>query len=622
MTTQNTPSRAIHPVVDAVTRRIQERSAPTRSAYLAQIEAAANRDRGADRMGCANVAHAFAAMPDADKTRVTGLSGVKIVAEKGANIGIVNAYNDLLSAHAPLQHYPDLIKTEARKHGATAQVAGGVPAMCDGVTQGTPGMELSLFSRDAIAMATAVSLSHDVFDAALMLGVCDKIVPGLLIGALHFGHLPTVFVPAGPMTSGLSNNEKSKVREKAAQGLVGRPELLAAESAAYHAEGTCTFYGTANSNQMLLEAMGLHVPGTAFINPGEGVRQELTREAVRTVLGITKTQRFAPIGQVVDERCIVNAMVALLATGGSTNHLIHWVAVARSAGIVIDWNDFSALSDVVPLLTRVYPNGSADVNQFQAAGGPGYVIRELLDAGFMHADVLTVRSGGLREFTAIPSAAADGALQWADPGVSKDDSVVRPASAPFSASGGLKLLQGNLGRSVIKVSAVPDDRHVIEAPCRVFDSQDALHKAFAADELNQDVICVVRWQGPQANGMPELHKLTPPMAVLQGKGFKVALVTDGRMSGASGKVPAAIHVSPEAAAGGPLARVRDGDVIRLDANSETLQVLVDPAEWDARPLATMPEALRAANGIGMGRELFANFRRNALTAEEGACTWL
>jgi phosphogluconate dehydratase len=622
MATNNTPPSAIHPVVDAVTRRIQARSAPTRSAYLAQIEAAANRDRGADRMGCANVAHAFAAMPDADKTRVTGLSGVKIVAEKGANIGIVNAYNDLLSAHAPLQHYPDLIKLEARKHGATAQVAGGVPAMCDGVTQGTPGMELSLFSRDAIAMATAVSLSHDVFDAALMLGVCDKIVPGLLIGALHFGHLPTVFVPAGPMTSGLSNNEKSKVREKAAQGLVGRPELLAAESAAYHGEGTCTFYGTANSNQMLLEAMGLHVPGTAFINPGDGVRQELTREAVRTVLGITKTRRYAPIGQVVDERCIVNAMVALLATGGSTNHLIHWVAVARSAGIVIDWNDFSALSDVVPLLTRVYPNGSADVNQFQAAGGPGFVIRELLDAGFMHADVLTVRSGGLREFTGIPSAAADGSLQWANPGASKDDSVVRPASAPFSASGGLKLLQGNLGRSVIKVSAVPDDRHVIEAPCRVFDSQDALHKAFAADELNRDVICVVRWQGPQANGMPELHKLTPPMAVLQGKGFKVALVTDGRMSGASGKVPAAIHVSPEAAAGGPLARVLDGDVIRLDANSETLQVLVDPAEWNARPLATMPEALRTANGIGMGRELFANFRRNALTAEEGACTWL
>jgi phosphogluconate dehydratase len=617
-----TPSpAALHPVVEAVTRRIRERSVVTRAAYLAQLELAANRKPGADRMGCANVAHAFAAMPDADKTRVTGLDKLKIVEEKGANIGIVNAYNDLLSAHAPLQYYPDLIKVEARKHGATAQVAGGVPAMCDGVTQGTPGMELSLFSRDAIAMATAVSLSHDVFDCALMLGVCDKIVPGLLIGALHFGHLPTVFVPAGPMTSGLPNNEKAKVREKAAQGLVGRPELLAAESAAYHGEGTCTFYGTANSNQMLLEAMGLHVPGTAFINPGQDVRQELTREAVRTVLAITKAKRFAPIGRVVDERCIVNAMVALLATGGSTNHLIHWVAVARAAGIVIDWNDFSALSDVVPLLTRVYPNGSADVNQFQAAGGPGYVIRELLDAGFMHADVLTVRANGLREFTAIPSAKADGGLQWTDPGASKDESVVRPASAPFSASGGLKLLKGNLGRSVIKVSAVPDDRHIIEAPCRVFDSQDALHKAFSANELNQDVICVVRWQGPQANGMPELHKLTPPLAVLQGKGFRVALVTDGRMSGASGKVPAAIHVSPEAAAGGPLAKVRDGDVIRLDANAETLQVLVSDAEWAARPLDTMPEELRAANGIGMGRELFANFRRNALAAEEGACTW-
>ena len=617
-----TPSpAALHPVVEAVTRRIRERSVVSRAAYLAQLELAANRKPGADRMGCANVAHAFAAMPDADKTRVTGLDKLKIVEEKGANIGIVNAYNDLLSAHAPLQHYPDLIKVEARKHGATAQVAGGVPAMCDGVTQGTAGMELSLFSRDAIAMATAVSLSHDVFDCALMLGVCDKIVPGLLIGALHFGHLPTVFVPAGPMTSGLPNNEKAKVREKAAQGLVGRPELLAAESAAYHGEGTCTFYGTANSNQMLLEAMGLHVPGTAFINPGQDVRQELTREAVRTVLAITKAKRFAPIGRVVDERCIVNAMVALLATGGSTNHLIHWVAVARAAGIVIDWNDFSALSDVVPLLSRVYPNGSADVNQFQAAGGPGYVIRELLDAGFMHADVLTVRSGGLREFIAIPSAKADGGLQWTDPGASKDESVVRPASAPFSASGGLKLLKGNLGRSVIKVSAVPEDRHIIEAPCRVFDSQDALHKAFSANELNQDVICVVRWQGPQANGMPELHKLTPPLAVLQGKGFRVALVTDGRMSGASGKVPAAIHVSPEAAAGGPLAKVRDGDVIRLDANAETLQVLVSDAEWAARPLDTMPEELRAANGIGMGRELFANFRRNALAAEEGACTW-
>jgi phosphogluconate dehydratase len=611
----------LHPILAAVTDRISERSRPTRQAYLQQVDAAAQRDPGAQRLGCANVAHAFAAMPEADKGRATALDNIKVVAPRAPNIGIVTAYNDLLSAHAPLQHYPDVIKDEARKLGATAQVAGGVPAMCDGVTQGTPGMELSLFSRDVIAMATAVSLSHDVFDAALMLGVCDKIVPGLLIGALQFGHLPTVFVPAGPMTSGLSNSAKSKVREQAALGLVGRPELLEAESAAYHGEGTCTFYGTANSNQMLLEAMGLHVPGTAFINPGEGVRQELTREAARTVLALVKGQNFTPIGHLVDERCIVNAMVALLATGGSTNHLIHWVAVARAAGIVIDWDDFSALSDVVPLLARVYPNGSADVNQFQAAGGPGYVIRELLDAGLMHADVLTVRAGGLREFTRIPTT-QNGQLAWTDTGGTKDDTVVRPSSSPFSPSGGLKLLQGNLGRSVIKISAVPEALHTIEAPARVFNSQDELQQAFKAGELDRDLVCVVRWQGPQANGMPELHKLTPPMAVLQGKGFKVALVTDGRMSGASGKVPAAIHVSPEAAAGGPLAKVQDGDVIRLDGVNGLLQVLVSEAEWAARPLAQMPPELRAGNGVGMGRELFANLRRNALKAEEGACTWL
>ncbi|MFN5097446.1 phosphogluconate dehydratase [Limnohabitans sp.] len=611
----------LHPTVAAVTARITERSRPTRQVYLQQLDAAANQDPGAQRMGCANVAHAFAAMPKGDKDRATALDKIQVVAPRAPNIGIVNAYNDLLSAHAPLQHYPDLIKEEARKLGATAQVAGGVPAMCDGVTQGMPGMELSLFSRDVIAMATAVSLSHDVFDAALMLGVCDKIVPGLLIGALHFGHLPTVFVPAGPMTSGLSNSEKSKVREKAAQGLVGRAELLEAESAAYHGQGTCTFYGTANSNQMLLEAMGLHVPGTAFINPGEGVRTELTREAVRTVLALVKGQHFTPIGRLVDERSIVNALVALLATCGSTNHLIHWVAVARAAGIVIDWDDFSALSDVVPLLSRVYPNGSADVNQFQAAGGPGYVIRELLDAGLMHADVLTVRPGGLREFTRVPSL-QNSQLVWTDTGASQDDTVVRPASSPFSATGGLKLLQGPLGRSVIKISAVPEALHVIEAPARVFNSQDELQAAFKAGELHRDVVCVVRWQGPQANGMPELHKLTPPLAVLQGQGFKVALVTDGRMSGASGKVPAAIHVSPEAAAGGPLAKVQDGDVIRLDGVAGTLQVLVSEAEWAARPLAEMPTDLRAANGMGMGRELFANMRRHALKAEEGACTWL
>ena len=483
-------------------------------------------------------------------------------------------------------------------------------------------MELSLFSRDNIAQGTAIALSHDVFDGALMLGVCDKIVPGLLIGALHFGHLPTVFVPAGPMTSGLSNNEKAKVREQAAQGLVGRAELLVAESKAYHGLGTCTFYGTANSNQMLLEAMGLHVPGTAFVNPdeatGSNFRELLTREAARTALLAVKSAKR--IGELVDERCIVNAMVALLATGGSTNHLIHWVAVARAAGIVIDWDDFSKLSDSVPLLSRVYPNGSADVNQFQAAGGPGYVIRELLDAGFMHADVMTV-SHGLREYAKIPSA-IEGQLIWNDAGASKDTSVVRPAREPFSATGGLKLLQGNLGRSVIKVSAVPDDRHIIEAPARVFDSQEAMLAAFKAGEMERDMIVVVRWQGPRANGMPELHKLTPPLAVLQGKGYRVALVTDGRMSGASGKVPAAIHVSPEALAGGPLAKLRDGDIVRLDGVAGTLQALVPEDEWQARLLAQMPAELTQSNGIGMGRELFAASRRNASTAEEGACSWL
>ena len=565
-------------------------------------------------MGCANVAHAFAALPGSDKFRV--------VTERAPHIGVVTAYNDMLSAHQPYEGFPTVIRDEARRHGATVQVAGGVPAMCDGVTQGLPGMELSLFSRDTIAMGTAVALTHDVFDAALLLGVCDKIVPGLLIGALHFGHLPCVFVPAGPMSSGLSNNDKAKVREQFAQGLVGRDKLLEAESAAYHGAGTCTFYGTANSNQMLLEAMGLHVPGAAFIHPHAELREELTREAVRTVLSITRAQRFAPIGEVVDERCIVNAMVALLATGGSTNHLIHWVAVARSAGILIDWDDFSALSSEVPLLTRVYPNGYADVNQFQAAGGPGFVIRELLDHGYMHGDVITVAPQGLRAYTRLP-VNQGGSLTWQDlPATSGDESVVRTASAPFSATGGLKLLQGNLGRSVIKVSAVPEDRHIVEAPAIVFDSQEALLQAFKAGELERDFVAVVRFQGPRANGMPELHKLTPPLAVLQGKGYKVALVTDGRMSGASGKVPAAIHLSPEASAGGPLAKVRTGDIIRLDAVSGTLAALVDEATWQARDTEVIPAEQAQANGLGLGRDLFAGMRRNVLSAEQGACTWL
>ena len=603
------------PVLIEVTQRIRERSVATRTAYLARVQAAIDRPRGADRMGCANVAHAFAALPPNDKLRV--------VAERAPNIGVVTAYNDMLSAHQPYEGFPAVIRDEARKLGATTQVAGGVPAMCDGVTQGLPGMELSLFSRDTIAMGTAIALTHDVFDAALLLGVCDKIVPGLLIGALHFGHLPCVFVPAGPMSSGLSNTEKSKVREQFAQGLVGRDKLLEAESAAYHSSGTCTFYGTANSNQMLLEAMGLHVPGAAFVHPLAGLREALTREAVRSVLAIRKGgARFTPIGQLVDERVIVNAMVALLATGGSTNHLIHWVAVARAAGITIDWGDFAELSAVTPLLARVYPNGSADVNQFQAAGGPAFVLRELMDAGLMHDDVPAMDGRGLRAHAELPVWQGD-QLRWrALPADSGDSRVVRSAAAPFSASGGLKLLTGNLGRAVIKISAVPEDRHVIEAPARVFDDQEALQRAFKAGELERDFVAVVRFQGPRANGMPELHKLTPPLAVLQKQGHRVALVTDGRMSGASGTVPAAIHVSPEALCGGPLARVRDGDVVRLDATAGTLDVRVDPAEFDARQLVGLESEQADINAHDLGRELFAGMRRNVISAEQGAVTWL
>jgi phosphogluconate dehydratase len=608
----------LSPAVEHVTARIRERSAPLRRAYLARIDRLAARRPGSARMGCANVAHAFAALPTNDKLRV--------VAAKGPHLAVVTAYNDMLSAHQPYERFPDVIRDEARRLGATVQVAGGVPAMCDGVTQGLPGMELSLFSRDTIAMGTAVALTHDVFDAALLLGVCDKIVPGLLIGALHFGHLPCVFVPAGPMSSGLSNSDKAKVREQAAQGLVGREQLLAAESAAYHGPGTCTFYGTANSNQMLLEAMGLHVPGAAFVHPHDGLREALTREAVRTAVGIVRDgPRFAPIGRLVDERAIVNALVALLATGGSTNHLIHWVAVARAAGIVIDWTDFAELSAATPLLARVYPNGTADVNQFQAAGGPGFVIRELLASGRMHADAATVAAGGMAAYGTLPSLheAAPRGLRWQPvPADSGDSSVVRPAAKPFSPSGGLRLLQGNLGRSVIKVSAVPDDRLVVEAPARVFDGQEAMLAAFAAGELERDMVVVVRFQGPRANGMPELHKLTPPLGVLQGKGLRVALVTDGRMSGASGKVPAAIHVSPEAVAGGPLGLVRDGDLIRLDAMAGTLQALVPADEWAARtPARPSPEWLET-HAHDLGRDLFAGMRRNVLTAEEGAVTWL
>jgi phosphogluconate dehydratase len=611
-------------VVD-VTGRIRERSRPLRARYLERVDAMLGRSPGAKRLGCANMAHAVAALPTAEK--------ISIVEARAPNIGVVTAYNDMLSAHQPYERFPAVIRDAARALGATAQVAGGVPAMCDGITQGLPGMDLSLFSRDTIAMGTAIALSHDVFDGALLLGICDKIVPGLLIGALHFGHLPCVFVPGGPMASGIPNAEKTRVRELHALGQVGRAELMASESASYHSPGTCTFYGTANSNQMLLEAMGLHVPGAAFVHPHAELREALTREAVRLVLANARWQpaaaderdgqaRLTPIGRLVDERSIVNAMVALLATGGSTNHLIHWVAVARSAGIVIDWGDFADLSHATPLVARVYPNGSADVNQFQAAGGPGFVIRELIEAGCLHADVATVSAGGLADYARVPERGPSG-LAWRDlPPASGDDSVLRPASAPFSEEGGLKLLTGNCGRAVIKVSSVPRDRWIVEAPARVFDSQEAMLEAFAAGELDRDVVVVVRFQGPRSNGMPELHKLTPPLGALQKKGFHVALVTDGRMSGASGQIPAAIHVSPEVLAGGPLGRVRDGDRIRLDAVAGRLEALVAKDEWERRDVPALGERQVDVNGHDLGRELFAGMRRNVVSAEQGACTWL
>ncbi len=604
----------LHPMIARVTDRIRARSDGPRSAYLARMAAAVQTGPSRSHLTCGNQAHAYAAM-DTDKP--------SLATTRAPNIGIVTAYNDMLSAHQPFERYPDLIRSAARAAGATAQVAGGVPAMCDGVTQGQPGMELSLFSRDVIALAAGIALSHNTFDAALYLGVCDKIVPGLIIAAASFGHIPAVFVPAGPMTSGIPNDEKSAVRNAYAEGRASREQLMAAEMASYHGPGTCTFYGTANSNQMLLEAMGLHVPGAAFVHPHEGLREALTRQAVRSALAIARGgARFMPIGRLVDERVIVNAMVALLATGGSTNHLIHWVAGARAAGVLIDWTDFADLSAAVPLLARVYPNGAADVNQFQAAGGPAFVLRELLESGCLHPKVDCVDARGLAAYGQVPSLAGD-ALRWHKlPVDSGDTSIVRPAVRPFSASGGLRLLQGNLGRSVIKTSAVPEDRHVVQAPARVFDSQEALLAAFKAGEMECDLVAVVRFQGPRANGMPELHKLVPPLAVLQGKGFKVALVTDGRMSGASGKVPAAIHVSPEALAGGPLARVRDGDIVRLDAVAGTLEVLVGAAEWAVRGAAQIAPEQAEANAHDFGRDLFAGMRRSVSSAETGAITWL
>ncbi len=597
--------------VSAVTQRIVERSRGSRAAYLARCERA-QRDLGPLRgMSCANLAHGYAALPADDK--------LKLRVEHAPNLGIVTAYNDMLSAHQPYERYPAVIREAARAVGGVAQVAGGVPAMCDGITQGNAGMELSLFSRDAIAMGTAIALSHNTFDAALMLGVCDKIVPGLLMGALQFGHLPIVFVPAGPMASGLSNKEKARVRQLYATGQVGRDVLLEAECEAYHGAGTCTFYGTANSNQFLMEIMGLHMPGAAFVHPDSGLRDALTAAAARRALAlIARGQEYTPLAQIVDERAIVNAMVGLLATGGSTNHTIHLVAMARAAGILIDWNDFDRLSAVTPLLARVYPNGSADVNHFHAAGGVAYVIAQLLDAGLLHEDVHTVAGRGLARYTEEP-VMTDGALRWREgPTTSGDTSVLAPASAPFSAEGGLRLMAGNLGRGVIKVSAVADAHRVVQAPARVFDSQEALQAAFEADELNRDVVAVVRFQGPNANGMPELHRLTPALGALQDAGHQVALVTDGRMSGASGKVPAVIHVGPEALVGGPLARVRDGDIIRIDAVAGTLELVGDAATQAAfAARVPVPAPVDGFADFSMGRGLFGLFRRHARIAEEG-----
>ena len=596
-----------HPILARVTGRIVERSAATRAAYLARIAGARGTSPARAALGCGNLAHGFAAA-GADKPALrTGRAG---------NIGIVTAYNDMLSAHQPMEHYPSLIRAAARAAGATAQVAGGVPAMCDGVTQGRDGMELSLFSRDVIAMATAIALSHDMFDAALLLGVCDKIVPGLLIGALSFGHLPMVLVPAGPMRSGLPNREKAAVRQRHAEGKADREELLEAEAASYHGAGTCTFYGTANSNQMLMEVMGLHMPGSAFVHPGTALRDALTVAATERVLQITSSGGdYTPLGVAVDEKSIVNAMVGLAATGGSTNHSIHLVAIARAAGIVIDWDDLDELSRVTPLLTRIYPNGSADVNQFHAAGGLAVVIRDLLGAGLLHADIRCVHGGDLHAQAREPW--LDGTtLRWRDPpDASLDPSVLRSSDEPFDSEGGLRRLQGNLGRAMVKISAVAPSHRSITAPARVFDTQQAVIDAFKAGALAGDFVAVVRGQGPRANGMPELHRLTPTLGLLQDRGQRVALLTDGRMSGASGKVLAAIHVTPEAIDGGAIGRIRDGDCIHVDAEAGVFEVRVDAATWNARATACAD-----ATAQGMGRELFGAMRAHAGTAEEGACS--
>ncbi|WP_457859644.1 phosphogluconate dehydratase [Pseudomonas aeruginosa] len=600
----------MHPRVLEVTRRIQARSAATRQRYLEMVRAAASKGPHRGTLPCGNLAHGVAACGESDKQTLRLMNQ--------ANVAIVSAYNDMLSAHQPFERFPGLIKQALHEIGSVGQFAGGVPAMCDGVTQGEPGMELSLASRDVIAMSTAIALSHNMFDAALCLGVCDKIVPGLLIGSLRFGHLPTVFVPAGPMPTGISNKEKAAVRQLFAEGKATREELLASEMASYHAPGTCTFYGTANTNQLLVEVMGLHLPGASFVNPNTPLRDELTREAARQASRLTpENGNYVPMAEIVDEKAIVNSVVALLATGGSTNHTLHLLAIAQAAGIQLTWQDMSELSHVVPTLARIYPNGQADINHFQAAGGMSFLIRQLLDGGLLHEDVQTVAGPGLRRYTREPLL-EDGRLVWREgPERSLDEAILRPLDKPFSAEGGLRLMEGNLGRGVMKVSAVAPEHQVVEAPVRIFHDQASLAAAFKAGELERDLVAVVRFQGPRANGMPELHKLTPFLGVLQDRGFKVALVTDGRMSGASGKVPAAIHVSPEAIAGGPLARLRDGDRVRVDGVNGELRVLVDDAEWQARSLEPAPQD----GNLGCGRELFA-FMRNAMSsAEEGACSF-
>ncbi len=596
----------MHPTITRVTDRIVERSRPARSAYLDRIHNASHREPARSKTSCSNLAHVMAAASPIEKQ--------KIAARDGANLGIVTAYNDMLSAHQPFETYPAQIKRAAAANGAVAQVAGGVPAMCDGVTQGQDGMDLSLFSRDVIALATAVALSHDVFDAAIFLGICDKIVPGMLIGALSFGHLPVVFAPAGPMVSGLSNKEKARVREDFAAGRIDRDELLEAEAAAYHAPGTCTFYGTANSNQMLMELMGLQLPGGSFVNPGTKLRELLTDEAVRRVLQLTSIgDNYIPVGEVVDEKAIVNAIVGLLATGGSTNHTIHLIAIAKAAGIMIDWEDFAELSTAVPLLARVYPNGVADVNHFHAAGGLGLLVRELLDAGCLHEDVRTILGDGLRRFCDEPFIAGD-TLEWrAVPEASLDSEIIASVKEPFDPEGGLRLVKGNAGRAIVKISAVSDEHHRITAPARVFQSQEGFKRAFNDGELELDFVAVLPYQGPSATGMPELHKLTPYLGLLQNRGFKVALLTDGRMSGASGKVLAAIQVVPEAAHGGLIGRIRDGDMITIDAESGDLHIAADDIE-SREPVANDA----ASHAFGIGRELFAAFRERASSAEEGA----